>query len=472
MKRFFRKLLSGFANPTSRRTPALRDRKARLSLESLEDRRLMSTLVTSPNPQAPIIPNVQIETVYLGSAWTGPPSNPEVSAELTAEAQDLNQFFGTITNSPYMDGLSQYSMTTASGTVIRPGYGSFARTDFVPGQPVANPTVPEAGIQAVLANEILSGRLDAPNGNTLYMVFMPPGVEDAQDVGHTGHHLSFPYGSGTAYYATVEHPLTGVNPTGGAGNATNFQKLTEIASHEMVEAITDPMVDVPGKQAWGDDNSADKYYLDEIGDITQAMEQNVPGGAMGVEGLTGYGYVVQKYWSNQDNTNIIPGGINYQGISTVPTLANLAFSLTDQTGRTIAGNWGYLASESSDYSQATFSGTFDGQTATVLVQTNGGQQLAVTISSASGSLLFSGVISQPSGSWVNRDSTGELLAPSYVELYGNVTENGQSVLAFGEGEAMYTQSTGPGYGGSSGGMGTSGGDNYNNPLRFHRPNLM
>src|SRR5262245_4646995 len=51
----------------------------RPTLEALEDRRLMAT-VTSPNVYAPIIPNVQIETVYYGSAWTGQASNPALSA--------------------------------------------------------------------------------------------------------------------------------------------------------------------------------------------------------------------------------------------------------------------------------------------------------------------------------------------------------------------------------------------------------
>src|SRR5262249_30490283 len=86
---------------------------SRPTLDALEDRRLMAT-VTSPNVYAPIIPNVQIETVYYGSAWTGQAGNPTLSAELSAEWKDLDQFFGAITDSHYLDGLSQYSMTTPS----------------------------------------------------------------------------------------------------------------------------------------------------------------------------------------------------------------------------------------------------------------------------------------------------------------------------------------------------------------------
>jgi hypothetical protein len=442
----------------------------------LEDRRLMATAVTSPNQLAPIIPNVQIETVFYGSAWSGQASNAALSAELSAEAQDLNQFFRAITGSHYMDGLSQYSMLTPGGTVIRPGYGQFVRADYVPVLP-AGTNVSEDAIQTMLAQEIQSGKLDAPNGNTLYMVFMPPGVMESGDVGSGGgHHSSFPYGGGTAYFATVEHPLTGFQPGGGVGSATNFQIMTEIASHEMVEAITDPMGNVPSQAAWFDRNSADKTYRDEIGDITQ--DSPPPGGIMGLVGPAGYGYVVQKYWSNQDNTSVVPGGTNFQSISAIPTLANFAFGLTDPNGRTLLGKWGDLTWSSSDGSQATFSGTFDGQAVTVLVQANDGQRLDVQITSLSGVSLFIGNMSQPSGSWRNETANGDFLAPDYVEMSGAVYESGRFLTAFGTGGAIYPpQFTGAQYGGSYGGSGAGPGNgpngqfnDYNSPNPLHRRN--
>jgi hypothetical protein len=183
----FLNYLNGFGKSScrGRRGPRAEKRLIRPTLEALEDRRLMAN-VTSPNASAPIIPNVQIETVYYGSAWSGQAANPALSAELSAEWKDLDQFFGAITDSHYMDGLSQYSMTTPSGTVIRPGPGSFARHDFVGGQLTRGQTVSEYTVQTMLSQEIQRRALDAPNGNTLYMVFMPPGVEEAGDVGSGG----------------------------------------------------------------------------------------------------------------------------------------------------------------------------------------------------------------------------------------------------------------------------------------------
>ena len=459
MKGPLRKLLSGSENSRA-------GRQVGLCLEALEDRRLMAT-VTSPNTLAPIIPNVQIETVYYGSAWSGQASNPAQAAHLAAEAQDLDQFFGAITNSRYMDGLSQYFMTTPHGTVIRPGYGSFVRHDFVAAPLMPGQSVSEAAVQTMLAKEITGRGLDAPNGNTLYMVFMPPNVLETGDTGSGGgHHSSFAYGSGTAYFATVEYPTTGLLPGGRLGNETNFQILTEIASHEMVEAITNPMLNVPGQAAWYDRTTAF-----EIGDIPQKAP--TPGGVMGIEGTSGYGYVVQKYWSQQANASVLSGGINFQSIASVPRLTNFAFGLVDQNGRTELGSWQNLTSASIDGSQVTYAGTFNGQEAIIYVSASVGQKLSVNITTIGGTQLFSGVMSQPSGSWRNETANGDFLAPDYVEMSGTVFQSGQMLTAFGTGGAIYPpQFTGAQYGSSYGGMGDGPNgmfNNYHSPNR-HRPN--
>jgi hypothetical protein len=296
---------------------------------------------------------------------------------------------------------------------------------------------------------------------------MPPGVTEAYDVanGYAGHHSSFAYGGGTAYFATIEYPTSGGMIGGSVGNETNFQYMTEAASHEMVEAITDPMGNVPGQAAWFDRSTGN-----EIGDITQ--KNPPPGGIIGLEGPAGYGYAVQKYWSNQANASVVPGGTDYQGISVVPRLANFGFGLIDQNGQTTIGTWGDLTWASSDGSQVAFAGTFGGQAVTVYVSANVGQKLSVTIYSQAGAALFSGTMSQPSGSWRNETPTGGFLAPDYAELSGTLFQSGQALTAFGTGGAIYPpQFTGAGYGSSYGGQGDGPQgqfNNYNSPNRFHR----
>src|SRR5262245_44015567 len=79
-----------------RRRPALHP-----VVGQLEHRQLLSLSVSYHG--GPLIPNVQVETLYLGQAWADP-------QQLQATARSLNSFFGSITNSPYMDSLGQYNV--------------------------------------------------------------------------------------------------------------------------------------------------------------------------------------------------------------------------------------------------------------------------------------------------------------------------------------------------------------------------
>jgi hypothetical protein len=408
--------------------------------------------ITYQNAGAPIIPNVQIETVFYGSAWSGQASNAAVSAQLAAEAQDLDQFFAQITSSAYMDGLAQYT-----GSNGAPGRGTFVKADFVAGTPQADKstgTVSEATVQAMLSKEIKAGHLDGPNGNILYFIFMPPGSIEAGDVpSGGGHHWSFstPLGSGTGLYATIENPLTpgfgAKAPLGAFGNETNFQTMTEVSSHEMAEAITDPLGNVAGKGAWfGTANNTG-----EIGDIV--AYQAPAGTAFGLEEVAyGNAYLVQNYWMGNINTPS-PGVTTYQALQTVPsTLADMGFTLVDQNGTSHNVSWTNETSSSAKGKQATFAGTFDGQAVTVQITANVGQYYSVTITTASGTQLFQGRLSQPAGQWRNETGGGQWVAPAYAELSGTFTSGKKSLAAFGTGgyASPWPQFTGSQYGGSYG----------------------
>jgi hypothetical protein len=431
-----------FGKSSTFRPPRART-KTHLQVEQLDERVLLSTGATYVNPGAPIIPNVQIETVFYGADWSGQAADAAVSAQLAAEAQDLNQFFAQITNSSYMDGLSQYA-----GSNGAPGRGTFARTDFVAASPYG--TVSETAVQTMLANEITKGKLDAPNGNTLYVVFMPPGATEAGDVGSGGgHHSSFatPLGSGTAYYATIENPLTfGARPRGYQGSETNLQLMTETASHEMVEAITDPVVNVAGRQAWYDTTTGD-----EIGDLTN--NNPPPGGVMGLLTGNSYSYVVQRYWNNNDpnGASETPGVSDFQNIQSLSPFANMSFTVVTQDGRSFSVGW------------SDGSGWFDGKSVNVSLS-GAGQKVDVQLYDAqTGALLFSGSFSAPSGNWAYETGGGEWVASDDMELSGTTYENGQALATFGTGGGFTQQYTGAQYGSS---YTTS--DNPNTSYQSHR----
>ena len=132
----------------------------------------------------------------------------------------------------------------------------------------------DSAIQSLLQSEIASGTLPAANANSLYFVFLPPGTTVKQSGAASckdfcGYHDATSAGT---YYAVMPFP----GCTGCLGGIAQFEALTSTTSHELCEAITDP---VPG-QGWYDDNNG------EIGDICAWKTRRLGN------------YTVQLEWSN------------------------------------------------------------------------------------------------------------------------------------------------------------------------------
>jgi len=119
-----------------------------------------------------------------------------------------------------------------------------------------------------------------PTANTLYFVYLPTGVRVVQGGGSScqafcGYHSDI---GGQIFYAAMPYP----GCQGCTGGLSAFDALTSTSSHELCEAITDP---IPGR-GWYDDVHG------EIGDIcawkTKKLGQ----------------YTVQLEWSNKSNNCI------------------------------------------------------------------------------------------------------------------------------------------------------------------------
>jgi hypothetical protein len=122
-----------------------------------------------------------------------------------------------------------------------------------------------------------NGTFPQPSADTLYFVYLPPGVAVVQGGDRScqafcGYHNDI---NGQIFYAVMPYP--GCN--GCRGTLSPFDALTATSSHELCEAITDP---IPG-QGWYDDNNG------EIGDICAWKIKQVGS------------YQVQKEWSNRSN---------------------------------------------------------------------------------------------------------------------------------------------------------------------------
>jgi hypothetical protein len=209
----------------------------------------------------PLLAAVQVSTIFWGSAWQQAPQN--------AFVHGVNQFFDFILTSALLDQLAEYSVP---GKQI--GHGTRIGTTSVT-TPEPGKSVQDSAIQKMLQQGISAGTLPTPNPNTLYFVLLPPGVEviqggSASCQAFCGYHDAT---SAQIFYAVMPYP----GCPGCTGGLAPFDALTSTTSHELCEAITDP---IPG-QGWYDDNNG------EIGDICAWKTRSLGG------------YTIQLEWSNK-----------------------------------------------------------------------------------------------------------------------------------------------------------------------------
>jgi hypothetical protein len=321
---------------------ARRVRRVALVAESLEDRQLLSILVTSHGGAPPVLANVQITSVYYG--WN--------AADLKTLQTKLDDYLSDVSGSSYLGNLLEYGVGTGTlgpkdDVVAAPAGGFSVKTTIAATVPFAGSTssIPANvtlnnfvadrngngitdpnNIQSTLNTEIKNGDLPAPVvGTSLYWVWLPPGVNvlfpDASGGPSTamsnatfgGYHFFTNAGNPQGQYAYVVMPFPSAASTPGtvtaiktwfaglkanqvapafpttytAKSADAFNMLTAVGGHEMGEAVTDPYA-----TGW--------YYTPmgtggEIGDLLNG--QNVwftPAQAA----ATGNSYLVQLLWSN------------------------------------------------------------------------------------------------------------------------------------------------------------------------------
>ena len=214
----------------------------------------------------PLLTAVEVFTIFWGSGWQQAPQSDFVPR--------INQFFDFILSSALLDQLGEYSV---AGKTIGHGkrIGTITLTKPAPGTKVQ-----DSAIQKMLQQEISARTLPAPTPNTLYFVMIPPGVQVIQ--GGSGSCQTFcGYHDATSsniFYAVMPYP----GCSGCTGSLAVFDALTSTTSHELCEAITDP---VPG-QGWYDDNNG------EIGDICAWKTRSLGG------------YTIQLEWSNKASSCI------------------------------------------------------------------------------------------------------------------------------------------------------------------------
>ena len=237
----------------------------------------------------PVLEHPKVVAVFWGS----------VDAQTAANAGD---FYGSFLKSAAFNWLSEYdtdlkSVGGSPGTAQHIGPGSFEKAVHI-APATRSKSLTDAQVEKELAAQIRKRALPAPDANTVYMIHFAPGIhielqgsKSCQSGGFCGYHSAFKTGRRRIAYSVLPDMGDGSGCDTGCRGSTPFDRVSAVASHELVEATTDPEVGLASglgaPLAWYDANGG------EIGDLCV--------------GKTGHvnGYVVQKEWSNVDKKCVL-----------------------------------------------------------------------------------------------------------------------------------------------------------------------
>jgi hypothetical protein len=271
---------------------------------------------------------------------------------------ELGAFYAGITNSRFFDWLSEYdtaSLNGADGFVgsgQHIGRGTFGGTFTI--TPINTSTaLTDEQIEAELAQQIANNHLPHPtldaagNPNTIYFLHFPQGTtEEIQGItscsGFCAYHSTFALEAEDIFYAVIPDTSPGSGCETCINNVTPLQNVTVIASHELVETVTDAEIGLHPSTitfndaglpllrpaAWYDDNIVDIFSNEggEIGDICQVLSYPHP-----ITDSNGASWLVQRMWSNFAGECVISHLANggFEGTAAPWTLTGTA-ALTSQ----------------------------------------------------------------------------------------------------------------------------------------------
>ena len=287
MRRWLRSLFAGG------KRSAAPVRTHRPVIELLEDR----TVPTVTYQGGALLTHVEAQAVYLGADWTRSANLPQT--------RTLDNFLQSLVGGAYMDTLS------AAGYGVGRGTASAGRIDPIPLD--RSFLLTDGAIQADLQAAISHRLVDPPDANRLYVIFVQPEVAVRANDGSIsrtdflGYHSAMIGHDASGQIADVRYAVVSY-PGGAIGNAeitglAPVQDLTEVASHEIAEAVTDPDVDY-SVVGWYDDS-----FNGEVGDITNQQF------------VTLNGYVVQRIADRNDQA-MTPAGAAPLQPATFVLLAN------------------------------------------------------------------------------------------------------------------------------------------------------
>ncbi len=334
-----------------------------------------------------VISNVHVIPVLWGS---------NVPSEV---ANGVGPFYSAVTDSPLFDLMSQYDTNILDwngnqGTNQHIGRGT-ASAPVVISPSLTSTSITNDQIMAELQGQISGGHLAKPDGNTLYMLHFPAGMKISMPDGNGGtassctqfcayHNTTQATSSIPEFYYGVIPNVTsdgcelGCGPVGGG-----FNNTTSVASHELIESVTDAEVGLATNNApplaWYDPQGSNG----EIGDICNGAQGTVTSSG-------GHTVTIQLEWSNAHNACVAQPQSNDFAVVITPgnrAIAAGSSATYTVTAKAISGTVGTI-SLAADGMAAGLTGSFatsslsPGQSTTLTVSasssaTNGDNYFAI-----------------------------------------------------------------------------------------------
>ena len=238
----------------------------------------------------PVISNPKVFTSYWGPKW-------EENRELR---EDLDQFVKALLASEYMNILSQYGVGSGAGKA-----GMFVGNSM---DSTVSGELTDANIHARIQHLIDTGKLPEPatSADVVALIFLDDGItindtdlgvvicEPTSDTAFGYHYFFTTSAGGHFYYAIIPGLSDDCLRKSCLNNDENCslkleasveQRLTQVASHEFAEMVTDPEIN-----AWRDSGNGA-----EVSDICNGESATIT--------VSGRPWTVQKMYSYYDEAN-------------------------------------------------------------------------------------------------------------------------------------------------------------------------
>jgi hypothetical protein len=264
---------------------------------------------TAPHPPWPQVPNSAGQTMTAPTLVTIVASN-DVATDGTDTAASLNAFSDAVGGSAVWAAMSsEYHL------------GALSSASHLVGPAIAAGVYTTSQLQTYVAGVLAGadgGSIATPNGNTIYLVYLPAGATFS---GRTdcGYHTSFP----SSATSTGDQLALVIRCPPVRDQETELGQLTRVGSHEIVESATDPIGrgyrlptvtaqpwDASIWQAWDPGSRSI-----ELGDLCEGTRTFEPTDA----GPSG-GWELQRMWSNAAAATggdpcVPPAAVPYESVS-------------------------------------------------------------------------------------------------------------------------------------------------------------